>query len=81
VRGVIICGMCDKVMLIDTVLVNHAFHAEEGRSVFRFLLNQIGGIATIVSVFVQYVALDLMQGNLEPLCVGFTYIFGIQKCI
>ena len=50
-----------------------------GASVFRLLLHQIGGIATIVSVFVQYFARDLMQGHVEPLSVGFTYIFGIQK--
>jgi len=43
------------------------------------LLHQISGIATIVSVFVQYFARDLMQGHVEPLSVGFTYIFGIPK--
>ena len=46
-----------------------------------FLQNQIGGFSTIVSAFVQYVARDLMQGHVEPLSVGCTYIFGIQKCI
>ena len=45
-----------------------------------FFLNQIGGISTIVSVFVQYVARDLMQVHVGPLCVGFTYTVGLQKC-
>ena len=77
--GIIICRMCDKVVLINTVLIKHAFHTEQGCFVFRLLLHQIGGIATIVSVFVQYFARDLMQRHVEPLSVGFTYIFGIPK--
>ena len=68
-------------MLIDTVLIQHAFHAEWGCSVFRLYLNQLGGIAKGISLLVQYVACELRQGHLEPLCVGFKDFVELCGCI